>query len=131
MKRLLICLAFTLSFSAMAMETNTSWQSEIIHSQALLSVLIDSNYGVELRYNSGTPTYSRLGEIENFQTERYYSIKSNLILKNSGNTNIKIYQIKNTNLEIVEDLNLNYLKVLDLNNANQVVYVQKIYKTLN
>jgi hypothetical protein len=112
----------------MAMEPNTIWKSEIVHSHPLLTVLIDNNHGVEMRYNNGTPVYSRLGEIESFQVERYYSIKSTLTIKNPTSSSIKVYKVNNTNFEIVEDPKLEYLKVLDISDSNQVVYVQKIFK---
>lgn len=128
MKILFACLTFALSFAVMAMEPNTIWKSEIIHSQPLLTVHIDNNHGVEMRYNNGTPVYSRLGEIESFQVERYYSIKSTLTIKNPTSSSIRVYKVNNTNFEIVEDPKLEYLKVLDLNDSNQVVYVQKIFK---
>jgi hypothetical protein len=131
MKTILICLITALSFFAHAIPPNTKWKSEIIYGQALLNVIIDNDYGIELQYSKGKPIYSRLGEVENFQTERYYSIKSNLVQKNTSTSNIKVYQVENTNFEIVEDTKLNYLKVLEINDSNQVSLVQKIYKNSN
>jgi hypothetical protein len=118
-----------ISFQAYAIEANSTWKSEVIQGQPLVEVLTDSQLGVELRYTNGTPLYSRFGEIQGFQTERYYSIKSSgLRLKNISTEKIKVYEVKGTNFELVEDLNLNYLKLLEVQNYNEVNYVQKIYR---
>lgn len=114
---------------ALAIEPNSIWRSEIIHSQPLVEVLIDNQLGIELRYTNGKPTYNRFGDIQGFQSERYFSIKSSgLRLKNISTDKVKVYEIKNTNFEIVEDLNLNYLKLLEVQNYNEISYVQKIYR---
>lgn len=118
-----------LASHAFAIEPNSIWRSEIIHSQPLVEVLIDSQLGVELRYTNGRPVYNRFGDIEGFQTERYYSIKSSgLRLKNISTDKVKVYEIKNTNFELIEDSNLNYLKLLEIQNYNEISYVQKIYR---